>query len=99
MRSPGAPRDRPALDADTAARFAALTLGHLTREWPYRLDQTLSGPSDLSLPKARHPMFFGSFDWHSCVHGWWQVLTLLRLFPDMPPAGQTRSGRSAIRAS
>ena len=28
-----------------------------------------------------HPVFFGSFDWHSCVHGWWTLLTLRRLFP------------------
>ena len=28
-----------------------------------------------------HPIFYGSFDWHSCVHGWWTLLTLRRLFP------------------
>ena len=69
------------LDAATAERFAALTLGHLTREWPYKLDQVLNGPSDLALPSALHPIFHGSFDWHSCVHGWWQVMRLARLFP------------------
>jgi hypothetical protein len=71
------------LDADTAARFARLTLGHLTREWPYKLDQILTGPDDLARPSTLHPIFHGSFDWHSCVHGWWQVLRLARLFPDM----------------
>jgi hypothetical protein len=74
------------LDRATAARFAELTLGHLTREWPYKLDQTLAGPQDLALPKTLHPVFHGSFDWHSCVHGWWQVMRLARLFPDMPQA-------------
>lgn len=71
------------LDADTAARFAQLTLGHLTREWPYKLDQILTGPDDLARPSTLHPIFHGSFDWHSCVHGWWQVMRLARLFPDM----------------
>jgi hypothetical protein len=33
-----------------------------------------------------HPIFFGSFDWHSCVHGWWTLLTLRRLFPDIGEA-------------
>ncbi|MEO7240391.1 MAG: DUF2891 domain-containing protein, partial [Sphingomicrobium sp.] len=33
-----------------------------------------------------HPIFFGSFDWHSCVHGWWTLLTLRRLFPDIAEA-------------
>ena len=34
-------------------------------------------------PARLHPIFFGSFDWHSCVHGWWTLLTLRRLFPDI----------------
>ncbi len=33
-----------------------------------------------------HPIFYGSFDWHSCVHGWWTLLTLRRLFPEMREA-------------
>ncbi|WP_029623758.1 DUF2891 domain-containing protein [Sphingomonas sp. PAMC 26617] len=71
------------LDSVTAERFATLTLGHLTREWPYKLDQILTGPGDLAAPAMLHPIFHGSFDWHSCVHGWWQVMRLARLFPDM----------------
>lgn len=74
------------IDQATAARFAALTMGHLTREWPYKLDQTLTGPDDLALPKVLHPIFHGSYDWHSCVHGWWQVMRLARLYPEMPEA-------------
>jgi len=74
------------LDQAMAARFAALTLGHLTREWPYKLDHVLTGPADLARPSALHPIFHGSFDWHSCVHGWWQVMRLARLFPDLGEA-------------
>jgi hypothetical protein len=73
----------PQLDEPTAARFARLTLGHLTREWPFKLDQVLTGPADLATPRELHPIFHGSFDWHSCVHGWWQVMRLARLFPAM----------------
>ncbi|WP_380781081.1 DUF2891 domain-containing protein [Sphingomonas sp. R86520] len=75
------------IDSATGSRFAELTLGHLTREWPYKLDQVLAGPADLALPRTLHPVFHGSFDWHSCVHGWWQVMRLARLFPDMAQAG------------
>ena len=39
------------------------------------------GDEDALPPRALHPIFFGSFDWHSCVHGWWTLLTLRRLFP------------------
>ncbi|WP_374293325.1 DUF2891 domain-containing protein, partial [Sphingomonas sp.] len=34
-----------------------------------------------------HPIFFGSFDWHSCVHGYWLLARLRRLFPDLAEAG------------
>lgn len=79
------------LDATHAARFMALTTGHLTREYPHKLDHVLDGPEDARTPRELHPIFFGSFDWHSCVHGWWQVLRLARRYPDLPEAGQVRA--------
>jgi len=78
------------LDAATAARFMALTPSHLGREYPHKLDHVLDGPHDVQAPSALHPIFHGSFDWHSCVHGWWQVLRLARLFPDLPEAAAVR---------
>lgn len=69
-----------------AGRFMALTLGHLDREYPHKLDHVLDGPEDARTPRQLHPIFHGSFDWHSCVHGWWQVLRLARLFPETPQA-------------
>jgi hypothetical protein len=81
------------LDEATAQRFATLTLGHLTREWPYKLDQILTGPDDLATPAQLHPIFHGSFDWHSCVHGWWQVMRLARLFPDVAPPVEALADR------
>ncbi len=57
-----------------------------TREYPHKLDHVLDGPEDVAGPRALHPIFFGSFDWHSCVHGWWLMLRLRRLFPDLPAA-------------
>ena len=43
--------------------------------------------ADVRAPRLAHPVFFGSYDWHSCVHGWWTLLTLRRLHPDLPEAG------------
>ena len=74
------------LDAALAARFAAIALGHVTKEYPHKLDHVLLGDEDLLPPRQLHPLFFGSFDWHSCVHGWWTLLTLRRLYPDMAQA-------------
>jgi hypothetical protein len=74
------------LTAEIAARFATIALGHVTREYPHKLDHVMDGPEDLLGPRALHPIFFGSFDWHSCVHGWWLMLRLRRLFPDLAEA-------------
>ncbi|MCZ8369971.1 MAG: DUF2891 domain-containing protein [Porphyrobacter sp.] len=76
------------LTEDTARKFARVALGHVARAYPYKDDHVFSGPEDLRLPQDAHPVFFGSFDWHSCVHGWWTLLTLRRLYPAMPEAAQ-----------
>ncbi len=70
------------LDSDTAARFARIALGHVRQEYPHKLDHVSGSDEDILAPHVLHPIFFGSFDWHSCVHGWWTLLTLRRLFPD-----------------
>jgi len=76
------------LDATLASRFAGIALGHVAQEYPNKLDHVLTGDGDLLSPRALHPIFFGSFDWHSCVHGWWTLLTLQRLFPKIAEAAQ-----------
>ena len=70
------------------SELAAITLGHIGREWPYSPNAVLAGPEDLVRPRAHHPIFYGSFDWHSCVHSWWQLLTIRRLEPDSAEAEQ-----------
>jgi len=77
------------LDADLASRFAQIALGHVTREYPNKLDHVLLEGEDVLPPRVLHPIFYGSFDWHSCVHGWWTLLTLQRMFPENPEAAAT----------
>lgn len=74
------------LDAATASRMAGIALGHVTREYPNKLDHVLLDGGDALPPRTLHPIFYGSFDWHSCVHGWWTLLTLRRLFPRVSEA-------------
>ena len=74
------------LNAQLAARFAHIALGHVGKEYPHKLDHVLVGEEDALPPRILHPIFFGSFDWHSCVHGWWTLLTLRRLFPHIEAA-------------
>jgi hypothetical protein len=79
------------LTPEIAERFATIALGHVTKEFPHKLDHVMDGPEDVLGPRALHPIFFGSFDWHSCVHGYWLLLTTLRLYPDMACAPRVRA--------
>src|ERR1700674_5849537 len=65
-----APRPTPttSLDADAAARFAALALKCLHQEFPNHISHTLGGEADVRAPRALTPAFYGCYDWHSAVH-------------------------------
>ena len=67
-----------------AERFAAIALGHLTREYPNKLDHVMTSDADVRSPKDLHPIFYGSFDWHSCVHGYWLLARVSRQYPQAP---------------
>jgi hypothetical protein len=73
-----------------ATQFTHAALGHVTREYPVKLDHVLTGPEDLIAPRTLHPIFFGSFDWHSCVHAYWLLARLLRRCPDLADAARIR---------
>jgi hypothetical protein len=75
------------LNAELASHMARIALGHVRKEYPHKLDHVLLGDEDALPPRVLHPIFYGSFDWHSCVHGWWTLLTLKRLFPAIAEAG------------
>jgi hypothetical protein len=70
-----------ALTLAHASQFAAIALGHVGREYPNKLDHVLTVPDDLQGPRALHPLFYGSFDWHSCVHSYWLLARIHRRFP------------------
>src|SRR5579875_338620 len=85
------PTDTNPLLPALSSALARVALGHVTREYPNKLDHVLHGRWDLLPPRALHPVFYGSFDWHSCVHGYWLLTRLYRRFPDLPEAGAIRS--------
>ena len=74
------------LDSGLAAQFGRIAIGHVVQPYPYKMDHVLASDEDARPPRYFHPIFFGSFDWHSCVHGWWTLLTVRRLFPDIGEA-------------
>lgn len=79
------------LTREIAEKFAGLALNHVSREFPYKMDHVFTGPQDAIVPRAAHPIFFGSFDWHSCVHGYWLMARLVRRHPEMAAAAQVRA--------
>lgn len=70
------------LTRDIAEKFASLALAHVGREFPHKMDHVMASAADVIGPRAAHPIFFGSYDWHSCVHGYWLLARLLRRYPD-----------------
>jgi len=69
------------LDAATAARLAAVALRNIEREYPNHPGHVLDSPADARTPRELHPAFYGSYDWHSCVHMHWLLARVRRLFP------------------
>ncbi len=76
------------LDRSTASQFARIALGHVTREYPNKLDHVVEREGDFASPRSLHPIFYGSFDWHSCVHGYWLLSRVKRLFPAIDEASR-----------
>jgi len=74
-----------------ASRFARIALDNVVREYPNKPEHVLGGPGDVSFPRTLHPAFYGSYDWHSCVHMHWLLVRLLRRFPTLPEAAAIAS--------
>jgi hypothetical protein len=82
---------QPELDAAQAERFAALALGAVVREYPSKPMHVHIEPASAQRPSALHPSFYGSYDWHSAVHGHWLLVRLLRLHPQAGFAAEARA--------
>lgn len=75
-----------------ASLLASLPLKCLDQEYPNKTSHTSVSDSDHVLtPRQLHPAFFGCFDWHSCVHGHWMLVKLLKQFPALSEAAAIRA--------
>jgi len=70
------------LDPATAARLAGIALENVEREYPNNPGHALESAADARTPRELHPAFYGSYDWHSCVHMHWLLARGRRRFPD-----------------
>ena len=74
------------LDEALASRLATVALDNVAREYPNKLDHLIASDADVRRPSELHPVFYGSYDWHSAVHMHWTLVTLLARFPGLPEA-------------
>ena len=67
-----------------ADAFARMPLTYLRQEYPNHIMHLLNDDGDVLPPRELHPIFYGCFDWHSAVHGYWLLLRCVRLYPELP---------------
>jgi hypothetical protein len=85
------PRLDAGLSEGAAEPIAEMVLACVRREYPSQLSHRLEGDADARPPRELTPAFFGSFDWHSAVHGHWCLVRLLRRFPNARFAARARA--------
>jgi hypothetical protein len=86
----------PRLSGDTANRLLTMALTNIQREYPVHWTRLVTSPDDLVPHRKTHPVFSGSYDWHSCVHQTWLAVQLLRSFPSLPSAESARTVLSSL---
>jgi hypothetical protein len=74
-----------------APAYAEVAMANIVREYPVYVSGALTGPGDtLGRPRDRSPVFYGSYDWHSCVEMHWLLVRLLRAAPDRVDGARIR---------
>jgi hypothetical protein len=74
------------LDDSDAHRLLTTAVANVQRDFPVHWSHFVHSAEELVPQRTRHPVFAGSYDWHSCVHQTWLIVRLLRLRPDLPDA-------------
>ncbi len=70
-----------------SSAYARIALDNIGQEYPNKLDHVMNTAVDVRSPRDLHPVFFGSYDWHSAVHMHWLLVRLLHRQPDLAEAG------------
>jgi hypothetical protein len=68
-------------DLEFARHAARVALANVTREYPSQPSHVHASAADAVAPRALHPAFYGSYDWHSSVHMHWLLARVLRRYP------------------
>lgn len=79
------------LDLRQAQKIFDLPAHCISVEFPNKTGQVLGDTSDLKRPQTLRPIFYGCFDWHSSVHGFWSIVRLMKTFPTLDADGRVRA--------
>lgn len=79
-----------------ASSFVQLALDCVHQQYPNKIAHVLNDDADAQTPKTLYPAFYGCFDWHSAVHGHWQLARYMRLYPDTE---QAEAAKAALQLS
>jgi hypothetical protein len=80
----------PKFDIKEATNLLELPMSCFDKEYPYKPGTVLETEDDVRPPKEIFPVFYGCFDWHSAVHGYWSMITLVKKFPELEESGRVR---------
>lgn len=81
---------------ERADGYLDLALRCITREYPNMPWLIAEGPGPYPTHREAHPIFFGCFDWHSCVEMHWAIVRLLRRLPELDGAAARATMRDLI---
>jgi hypothetical protein len=72
---------------ENASDYAKVAIENIGREFPAGIHYTMTAPGDFPVrPRDLMPVFYGSYDWHSCVEMHWLLVRLLRTAPESVPS-------------
>ncbi len=84
------------LSAEQAKTIFDMPVHCITVEYPNKLGQSIGSDADLKPPRVLRPIFYGCFDWHSSVHGYWSIVKLMKSFKDLDQDGEVRNTLNAM---
>lgn len=88
---------RLAMLRERAGGYVETAVRCLGREYPHAAYVMVTGPGPIAGHRERHPAFFGSFDWHSCVEMHWVAVRLLKTMPDAVSPDEATRARGVLR--
>jgi len=78
------------LNLQQAKKIFDLPTHCISVEYPNKLGNVLGSENDLKSPKQIRPIFYGCFDWHSSVHGFWSIIKLMKDYPELDVDNKVR---------